>query len=518
MIRFAGLGLINSLRNLNRSLMTLAAMAMAGLMMTASLSVQQGYPAGEAFTYRAFLGGDILIYPGRVVVEAAHLSQEDSTSWVWSRDAGELTGPLAYLHPEARHPGHVLPAGQSRELAQSARAYHDLIDRIKAVPGVMRVSPYWTIPVPVMYYGPPTDYTSPRPAYHSVLRARDVVAETELARLMSENELMVTGRYFRPEDDGQMVAVVDAGRRSFDGTDISMGQVLQILVPRPFRDQEGRTRLDYTRTVTVELTVIGTYVLPSRSIIWEVETPSGPATASEQLYFVTPEVIVPLGTMEKIVNLATGVTDMAQVLSPAAILVIVDNFGFVEAVASQLQEALPALSVTSVPREMVRTNLAGLPERIVEAPEDARPVLRPEDLLPGQWGRPIDVSPLLNGILFLVAALVAATNATILVLERRRELGVLKAVGARNQDIMVMVMTEVIVLAFTGATLGFLLVRLYGSAVLVTTGTSWRLIAQLAWKEWIMVLGVTGSVSLVFSLVPALSTLRMTASEVLRLQ
>ncbi|HAI21479.1 MAG TPA: hypothetical protein DCM14_06270, partial [Clostridiales bacterium UBA8153] len=261
-----------------------------------------------------------------------------------------------------------------------------------------------------------------------------------------------------------------------------------------------------------------TYLLPTRSLIWEEETPAGPVSRSEQLFFTTPELLIPQGTMERIINLAAGTGDLAEVLSPAALVVTVENFAFVEAIVSQLQALLPETSVVSVPQEVIRANLYGLPEPIFRAPDTLRPVHRLEDLRPGQWGRAVDVSPVLNTMLFLVAALVAATNATILVLDRRRELGVLKAVGARTQDIVVMIMTEVMVLAFAGATLGFLVVRAYATIVLITTGTPWQLIAGLFWQEWLMVLGVTGSVALAFSLIPALSTLRMTASEVLRLQ
>lgn len=516
MIRFAGLGILNSRRNLNRSLMTLAVMAMAGLMMTASLSVRLGYATGTAIPYRAFLGGDILIYPGRVLVEAAHLAQDEQ--WVWLREGGDITGPLAYFHPTARHPGLVQPLDTPRELARSAPAFRDLVGLIAGVSGVARVTPYWTIPVPVLHPDQPAGAGAPRPVFGSVLRAKEVTTDSGLARFLSEYDLMVSGRYFRPEDDGRMVALVDASRQLVDGTILSLGQQIQLVLPRPFRDAEGRPRLDYTRPTTVELTIIGTYRLPSRSLVWEEETPAGPATRSEQLFFTTPEIIVPQGTMERIAGLATGAGDLAEVLSPAALLVTVDNFAFVEAIVSKLQALLPETSVVSVPQEVTRASLYGLPEPIFQAPSALRPVHRLEDLWPGQWGRSVDVSPLLNTMLFLVAALVAATNATILVLDRRRELGVLKAVGARSQDIVVMIMTEVMVLAFAGATLGFLVVRAYATIVLVTTGTPWQLIAQLAWQEWLMVLGVTGSVSLVFSLIPALSTLRMTASEVLRLQ
>jgi hypothetical protein len=514
MIRFAGLGILNSRRNLNRSLMTLAVMAMAGLMMTASLSVRLGYTTGVAAPYRAFLGGDIIIYPGRVLAEAAHLAPDEQ--WVWWRDGGDITGPLAYFHPTARHPGLVQPLDTPREFARSARGYHDLVAKLAGVPGVAQVTPYWTIPIPVLHPRPGAG--APTPVLRSVLRAKEVGSESGLARLIEEHDLMLSGRYFEPEDDGRMVALVDANRQLVDGTGLSLGQRIQLVLPRPFRDAEGTSRLDYTRPTTVELTIIGTYQLPSRSLIWEEETPAGPVTRSEQLFFVTPEIIVPQGTMERIVNLATGAGDLAEVLSPAAILVTVDNFAFVEAMVSQLQALLPETSVVSVPQEVARANLYGLPEPIFQAPPALRPVHRLEDLWPGQWGRSVDVSPLLNTMLFLVAALVAATNATILVLDRRRELGVLKAVGARSQDIVVMIMTEVMVLAFIGATLGFLVVRAYGTIVLITTGTPWQLIARLAWQEWLMVLGITGSVSLAFSLIPALSTLRMTASEVLRLQ
>ncbi len=508
MTRFAALGITNALRNLNRSLLTLAAMAVAGLMMTASLSVSEGHGAGTALGYRAMLGGDILVYAGRPVVDAGDLAGAGASSWSWRRHPPDLLGPLAYFSPPARYPGYALPTG---EVLSFAGRLEEIGTRARAVAGVTGVNPYWVLPVPVMERGPGPLRTRQTDL---ALRAREVAVDPGLDLL---EPFITSGRSFRADDDGALVALVDAARRPGDWR-LTMGETVTITVPRPWIDSQGIQRFDYTTTTQFELRIIGTYALATRVFAWETGSASGDQYASEELFFSNPELMVPLGTFKRIVGVACGrpIEQLEEVLLPTAVLLSVENFAFVEAVAAAVDRALEGVTVVSVPRQAALANQAGLPEPMFSVPAELRPTYAPDALRPAQEARPVDVARVFNVALFLVAALVAATNATILVMERRREIGVLKAIGSRTGDIMVMVMVELLLLSLLGATAGFVAVRIYATGVLLSTGTAWSEIAGITWREWVLVLSATAVAAAGFGLIPALGTLRMTAAEVLR--
>ena len=200
---------------------------------------------------------------------------------------------------------------------------------------------------------------------------------------------------------------------------------------------------------------------------------------------------------------------MSDVLCPAALSVRVDNFAFVESMASTIRQELEGYSVISVPRQVDFANQAYLPEPIFRKPVEEIPPSR-------QRGYPVDVAGVFNAVLFMVAALIAATNATILVLERRKEIAILKALGGTDGHVVLMVLSEVLALSLLGAFCGFAVVRMYATSILVSTRTAWQDILCITLREGGLVLLATTLAAGIFALLPALGTIRLSALEVLK--
>ncbi len=512
MMEFVRLGLINAHRNLGRSLVTVIAMAVAGVMMTASLSVQEGYGADRAEAYRGFLGGDILIYGEPSLLSVAQLGEASPSSWRWERYSGDLLGPLAYFHPDMHYRGYARSPQRSMPVAASATELEQLIQVVEDTEGVSGVNPYWVLPVPTLHFD---RFGTPFVVENSVLRSwpfhdcghRDVMEEA-----------MVSGRFFLPEDDGKAVAVVDQTRAHLSRLDVEnvalpgRGEVITVTIPRPWRDDHGQVHFDYTRAQQFDLTIVGSYALPSRTVAWTITVGEEEILLTEELYFTTPEILIPPATFAAMVeSMARGAGDvaMADVLSPAALGVRVENFAFVERLASAIRHRLGDHSVISVPRQGDLANQAYLPEPIFRKPVEDMPLSR-------QRGYPVNVAPVFNVVLFLVAALIAATNAAILVLERRKEISILKAVGGTEGNIVLMVLSEVLALSLAGALFGFAVVRVYATSVLLSTQTAWRDILAITLREGGLVLAATALAAGFFALVPALSTIRLSALEVLK--
>jgi putative ABC transport system permease protein len=83
------------------------------------------------------------------------------------------------------------------------------------------------------------------------------------------------------------------------------------------------------------------------------------------------------------------------------------------------------------------------------------------------------------GISLLVAGVGIINTMTVSVMERTREIGVLKAIGARSSDVLVMFLTEAVMTGLTGGTIGavfgFILSRFVGNYVGVTSEVSLNL-------------------------------------------
>jgi ABC-type antimicrobial peptide transport system permease subunit len=125
----------------------------------------------------------------------------------------------------------------------------------------------------------------------------------------------------------------------------------------------------------------------------------------------------------------------------------------------------------------------------------------------------------IGSIGFLIAALGIANALMAAVRERRREIGVLKAIGARDRDVRRIFLVEASLLGLAGGVLGT--VAGLGVADLVTAAVSRYLVAHglsgvhMSLPVPILLAGVAGStlLALAAGVTPALRAARLSARE-----
>jgi putative ABC transport system permease protein len=117
------------------------------------------------------------------------------------------------------------------------------------------------------------------------------------------------------------------------------------------------------------------------------------------------------------------------------------------------------------------------------------------------------------GIITLLGAAIGLMNIMLVsVAERTREIGVIKALGAKNKDILYQFLTEAIIICQLGGLVGILLGIFAGNIVSLFAGSTFLI--PWAW----MILGITicTIVGLVAGIYPAAKASRLDPIESLR--
>lgn len=549
------LGLVNSTRNLGRTLLTVVAMALAAFMMTSTLTLGEGYTAGRAAEYRAYLGGDILIYP----------------AWAWptENDVADLKpggarlvtlpahfgSPLAYFHPDYYYGGYLTTAPEGAPTFSMFGSRADLTratDAALAQPGVVEVVPFETVPViegelgltagpvagattaPARLDGffvracPPNLLSDAGDEYPDEMKL--VVGRTDppenIVVVGSAGETLLdkmdwkmgiirsSGRQVASTDGDALVAMInrraviprgEMGAKSVDyGAD---GQTVSLSLPSIATGAGGRLCYDFAHPVTVEIKIVGTYDVDSRLYHWGFP---GGTNYYEQLYLETPELLMPQAGLDRVLE-AMGLPPGG--VPPAGALVIrLEDQSKAEEIVASLRQALPDFSAVSVVTEATYANQRELPERAYTVPEASRHRSLPRR----QPAVPAEASAIYSVILFGFAGLAAAGNTTLLVLSRRSEFAILKAVGLRGFEVGLMVMVEVLTLSALGLVIGFAAGAAGSLPVLLTNGVALGAIAGRLALHFGIVAGATLTCSVVFSLVPMSKTLSVTVAEAMR--
>lgn len=550
------LGLVNSTRNLGRTLLTVIAMAMAAFMMTSTLTLGEGYTAGRAAEYRAFLGGDLLVYP----------------AWAWPTEtdvAGLKPGnvglatlpphfgsPLAYFHPDYYSTGYLTTApggAPTYSMFGSREEMSRAIGAISGHPEVAGVIPYEAVPVMrgnLAVAGPSVQglATTPAPLGGFFLRAcppnllgdagDEIAPELRLVygKINPPDYVMAAssagqtlgdvmdwkmgvvksgGRPVTAADGDALVAVVNR-RAVIPRADIQVksvasggpdGQAVSLTLPRIVSGAQGQLRYDFANPVTVDIRVVGTYDVDSRLYHWVLK---GGVSFWEQLYMETPELLMPRAGFQRVLE-AMGLPPGGVPPVGALVLRLGDQSKAEEAVTA-LRQAVPDFSVVSVAAEVDYANRRDLPEKVYVAPPEFRHITLPER----QPAVPAEANSVFGIILFGFAGLVAAGNTTLLVLSRRNEFAILKAIGLRGFEVALMVVVEVLTLAVIGLVVGFAAGAVGSLPVMLTNGVGWdAALRRLALNFGVVALATLGC-SVLFSLVPMSKTLAITVAEAMR--
>lgn len=460
----------NARRNWSRSVLAIAGMALAAGILTAAHSVTSGYFSSGYMMVRTFMAGDIVVLPGHVYLDPGQVPRGIDLTWR-ALDQPYLND-LADLHPHILTDGYVMPEG-----AETAIDLDRLPAELTGHPQVAAVTPYYSLPGYV------------EPGHYAPLRGRDIAGDLEAWRW---DEAIVNGRYFTRQDDGAMVAVVAAPAA---GTGISaippayrtpaVGERLKISVPRLAGFSGGLPIFDYLEFEQVELEVIGHFQLKVGTV---QEMRDGEPVAVD-VYWNTPQVLIPSGAFREIYRQVSGLDPgMVHQLS-----VRVDRFYDAGRVAAELRQQLRGWTVMAVPE-------------IMELSGRSR----------GQGAVPRDLAGPLTAAAYGIAGMLVVTNMYLVNVQRRRELGIMKAVGASSVNIMALVLVEYVGYALVGAAAGFGAVRLLAAVIMLMADVSlWEAGLSTA-ALGVRVAAVTGLTSVLFGLVPAYEAATTPTMEVLR--
>jgi putative ABC transport system permease protein len=116
-----------------------------------------------------------------------------------------------------------------------------------------------------------------------------------------------------------------------------------------------------------------------------------------------------------------------------------------------------------------------------------------------------------------LVALLGVTNALLIsVLQRRRELGLLRAVGATRSQVLRSVLAEATLMGLLGGLIGFaigLLLEWFTLRVLISDDAGWLFPLAVPWKAAGIVIGSTLVLATLAGLVPALQAVRLRIAE-----
>jgi hypothetical protein len=468
------LAFANVWRRLSRSMLTLIAMAMAAAVLTAGLSLSQGTTRMAYLNYRQYYGADILVMaPGFVGAAPVDPSSEVPITERILHDSG--FNQLLKFYPDFAKSGYL-----AEETWLYTPMSAELIAEISNHAMVSAVSPTLTMPV---FIGQVR--FDLRPLTEGW---RDVAISLDETLMGSEFPLLFNAYpSIRPE--------------------IGLGQTIDLALPHIAIDQDGLPYADYSRPFTsYQATAAGRLAWPTRELTWNTE--GGGEILSEQGYVHSREIYLTYEVWQTLWQQQTG-----GVAYPITSLRLsVEDMSQVNVIAAELQAAHPDLAVIPVPTLARHVERYGLLDRFYRAPAE----LWAPDTSGINPYTPLEFGMITAILLYLNAGMLLASQMLAAVSSRRKEIGILKAIGGRNREVVGMILLEAMILAIIGASAGFALVRLAGIHQAATNRLGLWFIMMSTMREALVVVGLTGGISLLFGALPAWRVARLTVMDVFR--
>lgn len=462
----------NVWRRLSRSVLTLFAMAVAAMVLTSGMSMSQGVARRTFEEYSKYLQGDILIYsPGFVGASPVTKGAERVVRHTLA-DSGFNT--LLRFYPDLRTKGYYAEEDWAYE-ALSA----DTLAEIASTPGVVKVSPHLVMPAA---------------AKGSMLTL--MPAPTGYEEYISEGTVV-------SESAGLLKVVVNAYGSI---PDVKLHELITLQIPTYSLDHSGIPFVDSSQPSTAyEAEVVGMVSWPTRAFAWQ-----GPADVwmSEQGYVHAPDVYL----TEQAWHAIWQAQSHGLPYGATAVSVTIDQMEFLYTRTNDLRAQYPHLAILPISQVVQQALRSGLIDKFYQAPRSLwAGELNQEPSFASQ-----DFAKITGVLLFVNAGMLLASQMLAAVSSRRKEIGILKAIGARQREVITLILVEALVLAIIGAAAGFLLVRLAALHQAITNGVAWFNVVRNALVEMAIVLGLTSGLALVFGALPAWRVARLTVMEVFR--
>ena len=472
---FIRLGITNAWRSLARSLYSILAIAIATSFLTYSVSLGRGYTYLYKADARTISGGEVMAYARMF----GGTIPEGESRWVHHFLPESPLSDIAIFHPEIIKAGYLSTSAQ-----KTAFTSEDLQQLASANPAPIAVYPRYQMPAAIQDSA----------GYRSVsLHGRDPALDSLLAK--SPQEMLVDGRWFTSEDDGKNNVAISYFQTVPDEMVPRVGDIITMEIPRIIYVQDQPVFADVD-PVLMEFTVIGRIAVVTRFL----ESASNPAP----VYMELDEVQIPLSTWQQIWA-ASGGGDYA----PEQASLIYDDLSKLEDIVYELRQQFPEFTLFSTPEHYASAEQRGLIERMT--PQVAATIV--DSTTPPSM--PMDLRLPFSLLIFANAALVVAANLLIMVCERKKEIGVLKAVGATRLHVVLMIVGETLLISLVGASLGYVIFQFPAVLTMLTNQVNMNTMLYRMASNGILVYSVSIGFALVFGLMPGYMMSRLSVKEVL---
>ena len=488
---FMRLGMTNAWRNIARSSLAVLSMMLAAAFLTNAISLSRGYPSMHSHTFRAVLGGEIAVYD----LPFLGVIPEGESSWVYHKPISSPFTDLSTFFPELEQRGYL------QRQVPSSSLDSPLLAELQQYSGASGVYPRYQIPAEMLSTG----FRLP-----VALRGRD--GSLDYLLKTHPQELITQGRWLLPSDEGQYVAVICAhGSQLPEQGRISVGEVIQVAVPK-ICFASGEPGLDYDDPLIIQLSIVGQIAIPTRDAEMMITDNAGNQQLfSSRLFWQLDELQIPLSTWQ---GIWTQVAD--QAFQPEQVMLIVEDLSYIEDTMAELQQGYPQLTFQHVPQlitkaynQLLIEDLTGLSATAIETLKQTVPGLQ-------QGVMPLDLRMPVSVLIFFNAAMIMIANMLIMVSERRQEIGILKAVGARRREIVIMVISEALVVSLVGAFVGFMSVRIPATLNQILNTVSLKHMLLSVVLDLILVSAMAGVSAVCFGMIPALRMAGSSVNEVFR--
>ncbi len=473
------LAFFNVWRRLGRSILALIAMAIAAAVLTSGLSLARGLPRQALSNYRQLLGGEIVAFApgfhGSGPVEAA------GSSLVKREVIDSGFSPLLKYFP-------VLREGYYADRSHEYRPFSDTdVAGLLAIPGISGASTRYSFP-----------------------GSLQVPLST-----MSAGAARVASVDYRPLPDALWPDADPFTRWHYDFDVVlnaygvpqaEVGQLVTVTLPQYRLDNFGIPFIDSSLPEREYVArVVGRISIPTRLITWIGEMGN---TFEEQGYLHAAEVFLTESTWSALWNEHGAGQDYPRLYLGLK----VEDMGQLNVIRRELQHEFPQFAFLTIADFVRHLENNGVLDRFYQAP----PLLWRPEFQPAHPMARHDFGPIMAVLLFLNAGMLLASQMLTAVAGRRNEIGILKAIGARNRDVVGMILLEAVIIAVIGAAAGFSLVRAAGIHLSVSNSVPLIDVIKTTFNELAIVMGLTLAASLLFGVLPAWKVAKLTVMEVFR--
>ncbi|MGI6632754.1 MAG: ABC transporter permease [Bacillota bacterium] len=293
---------------------------------------------------------------------------------------------------------------------------------------------------------------------YGFIEPRDVRSDIEVYRL---DEALYWGRYLEPGNTMEGVACSGWENLSVGGSNISI----------PVLNESGT--FDYENSVRTRIEIVG-------RASFDNPVPGNPPYANP-VVFVTPD------TFRRIEEIAGHSEAWGFSIS-------VRNMADLESYAALLRRRYPDFTIYTVSQLAAAATTR---ERVAA-------------------GVPMDMRRVTELLSFMIAALLSATNLSVLMLARKTEIGILRALGATAWNISSMVLAESVWIALLGSIVGGAITQPAILWQLLSNSIDSGVVATTILANLGKAVGFSVAAAILFGFLPISKALRVTPAQVLR--